>query len=74
MSTIYQIRVRGQLDPKLSVWFGNCAISHTPGGDTLLTGMVIDQAALHGVLARCRDLGVTLISINPLNETAKEDK
>jgi len=72
MSTVYQIKVKGQLDPKLSQWLGNFAISHTPEGDTLLTGIVIDQAALHGVLARCRDLGVTLISINPLNEQAKE--
>jgi hypothetical protein len=67
MCMIYRIKVKGQLDPKLSEWFGNFAISHTPDGDTLLTGIVIDQAALHGVLARCRDLGVTLISINPLN-------
>lgn len=64
MSAAYEIRIKGQLDPKLSAWFGDFAISHTPNGDTLLTGMVIDQAALHGVLVRCRDLGVTLISIN----------
>lgn len=68
MSTEYVIRVRGQLDPKLSGWFGDLAIAHTADGDSLLTGRIVDQAALYGVLARCRDLGVTLISINRLPE------
>jgi hypothetical protein len=62
----YQIRVKGQLDPKFSGWFGDFTISHTPDGDSLLTGNLIDQAALYGILERCRDLGLTLISINPL--------
>lgn len=60
---IYEIRVKEQLDPRLASWFGDFAITHTPDGDTLLTGTVIDQAALYGVVARCRDLGLTLISI-----------
>jgi hypothetical protein len=60
----YQIRVKGQLDPILSVWFEGFTVTYTPDGDTLLTGNA-DQAALHGVFARCRDLGVTLISVNP---------
>jgi hypothetical protein len=60
----YQIRVKGQLDPVLATRFEGFTITHTPDGDTLLTGNA-DQAALHGVLARCRDLGVTLISVNP---------
>jgi hypothetical protein len=66
-STVYQIRVRGHLAPRLSAWFGDLQITHTPEGDTLLTGTIIDQAALHGILIRCRDLGVTLIAINPLS-------
>jgi hypothetical protein len=71
--TAYQIRVKGQLDPRLSSWFCDFAILHLPNGDTLLTGSIIDQAGLYGVLARCRDLGVTLISINPLpDESAIE--
>jgi hypothetical protein len=65
-ATDYQIKVKGQLDPKLSAWFEDFAISHTPDGDTLLTGTVIDQAGLYGLIARCRDLGVTVISVNPL--------
>lgn len=66
MPADYEIRIKGQLDPKLSAWFGGFTISHTANGDTLLTGSIIDQAALHGMLVRCRDLGVTLISINPI--------
>ena len=62
----YQIRVKGHLDPRLSGWFGGFAIAHTPDGDTLLTGTVIDQAAMYGLIERCRDLGLTLISINPM--------
>jgi hypothetical protein len=62
----YQIRVKGHLDPGLSVWFNGFAIEHTHDGNTLLTGNVPDQAALFGIIARCRDLGVTLISVNPV--------
>jgi hypothetical protein len=72
MTTSYQIKIKGQLDPSLSAWFGDLAISYTPENDTLLTGSIIDQAALHGILARCRDAGVTLISINPINEQTTE--
>jgi hypothetical protein len=74
MSAAYEIRIKGQLDPKLSAWFDDFAISHTPDGDTLLTGSVIDQAALHGVLVRCRDLGVTLISINPVSTASDQER
>lgn len=66
MSTPYQIKVKGCLDAKLCTWFEGFDILHTPEGETLLTGSVLDQAALHGVLARCRDLGLPLISINPI--------
>lgn len=66
MTTVYQIKVKGQLDPQFTAWLGNFVSAHTPDGDTLLTGTVVDEAALYGILARCRDLGLTLISINPL--------
>ena len=46
-------------------WFDGLAITQTAEGDTLLTGPVVDQAALHGVLKKVRDLGLTLISVNP---------
>jgi hypothetical protein len=61
----YQITLRGQLDPSYAAWFGGLTLAHTPEGNTRLTGDLPDQAALHGVLTRCRDLGVTLISITP---------
>jgi hypothetical protein len=62
----YQIRVGGQLDPKLAAWFEGMTLAYTPDGNTLLTGPLRDQAALHGVLARCRDLGISLIAVNPI--------
>ena len=68
MSSDYQIRVQGSLDASLASWFGNFAISHAANGDnTLLTGSAVDQAALLGAVARCRDLGLTLISVNPFS-------
>ncbi len=59
---IYQIRIKGHLGPQWADWFGGLAISLEDNGDTLLTGPVVDQAALHGLLGKVRDLGVPLIS------------
>jgi hypothetical protein len=60
---IYQIRVKGHLDSQWSDWFEGLAI--TPDGDdTLLTGPVVDDAALHGLLKKVRDLGMPLLSVN----------
>ena len=58
----YVIRVGGHLDPHWAAVFG-LVLTHDPDGTTILTGVVADQAALHGTLARIRDLGVTLISV-----------
>lgn len=71
--TDYQIRVKGQLDPQLAVWFGDFIITHTSSGDTLLTGRIIDQAHLHGVLSRFRNLGMTLVAMYPLPDDDKEN-
>ena len=60
---IYQIRVKGQLDPRWSAWFDGLAITHTEKGESDLSGPLVDQAALHGVLTKVRDLGLELISI-----------
>ncbi len=60
--TIYQIRIKGHLDPQWADWFGGLAITLEGDGDTLLTGPVVDQAALHGLLRKVRDLGLPLIS------------
>jgi hypothetical protein len=59
----YVLRVSGHLDPHWSQWFAGLALAHEADGTTTLTGAVADQAALHGNLARIRDLGVTLISV-----------
>ncbi len=63
---IYQIRIKGQLGREWSDWFGGLAITLEENGDTLLTGPVVDQAALHGLLKKVRDLGLTLISVSPV--------
>ena len=59
---VYQIRVKGHLGPQWSEWFGGLSITLEENGDTLLTGPVADQAALHGLLRKLRDLGMPLIS------------
>ena len=61
----YRIKLRGRLDPKWSDWFEQMAIS-TQGGNTILTGPVADQAALHGLLNGIRDLNLTLLSVERL--------
>lgn len=58
----YQIRIKGHLGPQWAEWFGSMTITLEDNGDTLLTGPVVDQAALHGLLKRVRDLGMPLIS------------
>ena len=63
---IYQIRIKGHLGPQWSNWFGGMTITLEENGETLLTGPV-DQAALHGLLRKVRDLGMPLISAIRLN-------
>jgi hypothetical protein len=62
--TIYQIRIKGHLDSQWRDWFENATITLEENGDTLLTCPVIDQAALHGLLKKVRDLGMPLLSVN----------
>ncbi len=63
------IRVKGQINPHWSQWFDGMNISYV-GDDTVLTGTVADQAALYGVLARLRDLGLSLLSVQPAEPEA----
>jgi hypothetical protein len=64
---VYQLRVAGLLDQHWSLWFGGFTVTHQDDGHTSLTGTVIDQAQLHGLLAKIRDLGLTLISVTVLD-------
>ena len=63
---IYQIRVKSHLGPDWTDWFDGLAITQEDNGDMLLTGPVPDQAALHGLLKKVRDLGMPLVSVNPI--------
>ncbi len=63
---IYQIRIEGHLGQQWTDWFGGLTITLEDNGDTLLTGTVIDQSALHGLIKKIRDLGMPLISVNRL--------
>lgn len=62
----YEIRLEGQLDQRWSDWFEGFTLTNESDGTTTLTGHVIDQAALHGLLRRVGDLGVTLLSVNTI--------
>jgi len=64
----YEIRFSGHLDPSRAQMFEGMEMVQEPGGDTVLTGQLIDQAALHGILGRIRDLGVPLLSVRRLSQ------
>jgi hypothetical protein len=64
--TMYQIRIKGSLEPKWSDWFDGFTINTQAEKETLLTGFVADQAALHGVLAKLRDLGLPILLVERL--------
>ena len=61
---VYQIRIKGHLGPQWTDWFGGLAIAVEEDGDTLLTGPIVDQAALYGLLKKVRDLGMPLVAVN----------
>jgi hypothetical protein len=70
MSEYYEIRVKGHLDPHWSDWFAGLQLTHLEGNETLFSGSLPDQAALHGLLERIRDLNLTLISVTCGRPTA----
>lgn len=75
-SVPYEIRLQGHLDARWSDWFDGLTIALEDNGNTCLTGPIADQAALHGLLAKIRDLGLPLISLTRVSSPSanEEDK
>lgn len=71
--TIFQIRIQGSLDGHWSDWFDGMAVTDDGNGNTVLSGPLADQAALHGVLGKIHDLGLTLISVSRVTHEATGD-
>jgi len=69
----YRLQVAGHLDQHWSPWFGHLKLTHDDDGTTSLTGAVADQSELHGLLSKIRDLGVILISVEPLDSAGSVD-
>jgi hypothetical protein len=69
---VYQIRIKGHLGYQWMEWFEGLSITLTDNGETLLTGPLIDQAALHGVLKKVRDLALPLISVNRVKPSQED--
>jgi hypothetical protein len=65
-ATHYEIRVKGHMSPSWSEWLNGLELAHTSDGNTTLSGNITDQAELHGLLAKIRDLGLTLITVERL--------
>jgi hypothetical protein len=71
---VYQIRIKGHLGSQWTEWFAGLTITLEEDGNTLLTGTVIDQAALHGLLKKVRDLGIPLLSINSVGISPQDNE
>lgn len=71
---VYQIRIRGHLGQQWLAWFEGLTITLEEDGNTLLTGPLADQAALHGLLKKVRDLGIPLLSIHSVEPTRKNNQ
>ena len=64
---VYQLRIKGHLDSRWTAWFQGLEVKLKDNDETWLTGQVADQSALHGLLKKMRDLGLTLVSVSPLD-------
>ena len=69
---VYEIRVKGHLDGHWSEWFDGLTIVNVEDGDALLSGEIVDQSALHGVLVKVRDLGLPLIAVSSVNSVPED--
>ena len=75
MPEYYEIKIKGHLDERWLEWFGGLALTHLEGDETLLSGLLLDQSALHGLLERVRDLNLTLISVTQgVSPTQSQDQ
>jgi hypothetical protein len=63
-----QLRVKGQIDGRWSEWLDGLTITHTGEGETMLTGSILDQSALYGLISKLRDLGLPLLAVNLYEE------
>lgn len=73
-SSLYQIRLKGHLSPQWATYFDGFTLTNSEHGEALLAGVITDQAALHGILAKIRDLGLPLLSVNRIdNERARKE-
>lgn len=70
---VYEIRVKGVLDGKWSDWFEGMQVTPQPSGETLLTGPLLDQAALYGLLHKVRDMGLPLVSVKRVDAQDRSD-
>ncbi len=71
---LYEIRVKGHLDPSWSDWLGELTITPQPRGETLLTGSIVDQAALHGILDKLYAMNLTILSVVQVRNESEEQK
>jgi hypothetical protein len=67
-----EIRVKGQIDPRWSEWLEGLTVRHVDPDGTVLTGPILDQAALYGLIAKLRDLGLPLEAVNPVGEEVQD--
>lgn len=74
MTAYYEIHLQGHLDEDWADWFGDFIISHQPDGITQLVGSVQDQAALHGLFIRLRDLGMTILKVQTITKELYHEK
>ncbi len=74
MPEYYEIKIRGYLDPHWSDWFAGLKLSYPEKDETLLSGSLPDQAALHGLLEHIRDLNLTLISVNTGSQSTQDSE